>query len=287
VPYRFAAAASYNPRMHDDQYPSQPFRRRLHETIFEADTAAGRAFDTALLVTIVASIVVVMLESVAEVRAQHRQLLQALEWAFTGIFTVEYVLRLCSVNKPLRYATSFFGIVDLLAVIPSYLSLLLPGAQSLLVVRVLRLLRIFRVFKLAEYLSESSELWDALLRSRRKIFIFLFTVAVIVVIVGAAMYLVEGPENGFANIPISVYWAVVTLTTVGYGDISPQTPLGRFLAMFVMLIGYGIIAVPTGIVTAEMTRRVRGPITTQSCPSCSAEAHDSDAVFCRLCGEKL
>jgi len=284
---RFAAAASYNPRMHDDQYPAQPLRRRLHEVIFEADTPAGRAFDTSLLVTIVASIVVVMLESVAEVRAQYRQPLQVLEWVFTGVFTVEYALRLYSVTRPLRYATSFFGVVDLLALLPSYLSLLLPGAHSLMVIRVLRLLRIFRIFKLAEYLSESSDLWNALLETRRKIFVFLFTVTVIVVIVGAAMYLVEGAENGFDSIPISVYWAVVTLTTVGYGDISPQTPLGRLLAMFVMLIGYGIIAVPTGIVTAEMTRRVRGPITTQSCPGCSAEAHDSDALFCRICGTEL
>jgi voltage-gated potassium channel len=213
--------------------------------------------------------------------------LRALEWIFTGIFTVEYVLRLYCVDKPLRYATSFFGLVDLLAVLPSYLSPLLPGAQSLLVIRVLRMLRVFRIFKLAECLSESRELWDALRRSRRKISVFLFTVTVIVVIVGATMYLVEGPAHGFTNIPISVYWAVVTLTTVGYGDISPQTPFGRFLAMLVMLMGYGIIAVPTGIVTAEISRRTHGPVTTQACLSCAAEGHDHDAVFCRKCGARL
>jgi len=278
---------SYNSRMHDDQYPSQPLRQRLHEIIFEADTPAGRGFDNALLVCVVASVVVVMLESVADVKAQYGQALLALEWIFTGIFTVEYALRLYCVRRPLRYATSFFGIVDLLAVLPTYLSPVLPGAQSLLVIRVLRMLRVFRVLKLAEYLTESRELSSALRSSRRKIFVFLFTVTMIIVIVGAMMYLVEGPEHGFTSIPISVYWAVVTLTTVGYGDISPQTPLGRFLAMLVMLMGYGIIAVPTGIVTAEMSRRALGPVSTQSCPACGAEGHDFDAVFCRKCGAKL
>jgi voltage-gated potassium channel len=224
---------------------------------------------------------------VASVRARYEAILVVLEWTFTALFTIEYVLRLYSVRRPLRYATSFFGIVDLLAVLPSYLSLVLPGAQSLLVVRILRTLRIFRVFKLTPYLTESGELWDAMRRSRRKIFVFLFVVLTLVVIVGAGMHLVEGPENGFTSIPMSIYWAVVTLTTVGYGDISPQTPLGQFLAMIVMLIGYGIIAVPTGIVTAEMTRAVRGPVSTQSCPACSAEGHEYDARFCRKCGTRL
>jgi voltage-gated potassium channel len=284
---RKARQSFYNPRMHDEQSSSLSLRQRLHVIIFEADTPAGRGFDNALLVCVVASVVVVMLESVADVNAQYGQPLHALEWIFTAIFTVEYVLRLYCVDKPARYATSFFGMVDLLAVLPSYLSPLLPGAQSLLVIRLLRMLRVFRVFKLAEYLSESSELWDALRRSRRKISVFLFTVTMIVVIVGAAMYLVEGPEHGFTSIPASVYWAVVTLTTVGYGDISPQTPLGRFLAVFVMLIGYGIIAVPTGIVTAEMSRRIHPPVSTQACPACGAEGHDHDAVFCRKCGARL
>ena len=273
--------------MRDDHHPSQSLRQRLHEIIFEADTPAGRGFDHALLVCVVASVVVVMLESVAAVKAQYGRPLLVLEWIFTGIFTVEYALRLFCVTKPLRYVISFFGLVDLLAVLPSYVSLLLPGAQSLLVIRMLRMLRIFRVFKLAEYLSEKRELWDALRRSRRKIFVFLLTVTIIVVIVGAIMYLVEGPEHGFTSIPSSVYWAVVTLTTVGYGDISPQTPLGRFLAVLVMLMGFGIIAVPTGIVTAEMSRRTHGPVTTQACPDCGAGGHDDDALFCRKCGARL
>jgi len=282
-----AGAALLQSHMHEHRHPPQSLRQRLHEIIFEADTPAGRGFDNALLACVVASVAVVMLESVAEVKAQHGQALLALEWIFTGIFTVEYALRLYCVGKPLRYATSFFGLVDLMAVLPSYLSPLLPGAQSLLVIRVLRMLRIFRIFKLAECVSESRDLWDALRRSRRKIFIFLFTVAIIVVIVGATMHLVEGPEHGFTSIPTSVYWAVVTLTTVGYGDISPQTPLGRFLAVLVMLTGYGIIAVPTGIVTAEMSRRTLTPVSTQACPGCGAEGHDHDAVFCRKCGARL
>jgi voltage-gated potassium channel len=273
--------------MRDPQYPPQSLRQRLHEIIFEADTPAGRGFDNALLACVAASVAVVMLESVAEVKAQYGRPLLALEWIFTGIFTVEYALRLYCVGKPLRYATSFFGLVDLMAVLPSYLSPLLPGAQSLLVIRVLRMLRIFRIFKLAECVSESRDLWDALRRSQRKIFIFLFTVTIIVVIVGATMHLVEGPEHGFTSIPTSVYWAVVTLTTVGYGDISPQSPLGRFLAVLVMLMGYGIIAVPTGIVTAEMSRRIHPPVSTQACPACGAEGHDHDAVFCRKCGARL
>lgn len=273
--------------MHDEQYPAGRARRRLHEIIFEADTPAGRHFDAGLLTAIVASVAVVLLDSVESVHARHERALFALEWIFTVLFTVEYALRLYAVRSPLRYATSFFGIVDLLAVIPTYLSLVLPGAQSLLVIRALRMLRVFRVFKLSAWLDESQELWNAIRRSRRKVLVFLFVVSTIVVIVGAAMYLIEGPRNGFANIPISIYWAIVTLTTVGYGDISPQTPLGRLLATIVMLTGYGIIAVPTGIVTAEMTRAVRGPVSTQACPACAAEGHEHDAAFCRKCGSKL
>lgn len=273
--------------MPDHHSRPQSLRQRLHEVIFEADTPAGRRFDNALLLCVLASVVVVMLESVADVKARYGQPLLVLEWIFTAIFTVEYGLRLYCIDRPLRYATSFFGLVDLLAVLPSYLSPLLPGGQSLLVIRALRMLRVFRVFKLAEYLSESRELWDALRRSRRKISVFLFAVTMIVVVVGASMYLVEGPAHGFTSIPVSVYWAVVTLTTVGYGDISPQTPLGRFFAMLVMLMGYGIIAVPTGIVTAEMSRRADGPVSTQACPACSAEGHDHDAVFCRKCAARL
>jgi len=259
----------------------------MHQVIFEADTRAGRAFDSILLVLIVASVAVVALESSAAIRARMGASLLMLEWGFTALFTLEYALRLYSVGRPLRYATSFYGIVDLLAIIPTYASLFIPGAQSLLVIRILRLLRIFRIFKLSNYLAESRQLWVAVQASRRKIIVFLYTVLTVVVIVGALMHVVEGPANGFTSIPTGMYWAVVTLTTVGYGDISPQTPLGRLLATLVMLMGYGIIAVPTGIVTVEMTRAFRGPISTQACPHCAAEGHEFDAKFCRRCGAAL
>lgn len=265
-----------------------PLRHRLHTIIFEADTPAGRWFDTILMLLIVASVAVVVLDSVAVVHERNARLLLALEWGFTAIFTVEYLLRLYCVQRPLRYAASFFGVVDLLAILPTYASVVVPGAQGLLVIRVLRLLRIFRVFKLANYLDESRQLWTALQASRRKILVFLFTVLTIVLVVGALMYVVEGPANGFTSIPMGIYWAVVTLTTVGFGDLTPQTSLGRFLATVVMLLGYGIIAVPTGIVTAEMTRSMgRHPISTQACPTCAAEGHDHDAAYCRRCGGKL
>ncbi len=263
------------------------FRSRLHEIVFEADTRAGRLFDTALLVAILASVAVVLLESVASIRARYGDLLVGLEWMFTVFFTVEYLLRLYSVRRPLQYATSFFGVVDLLAVVPSYLSLLVPGAQSLLVIRILRLLRVFRVFQISAYVEESTMLWRALHASRRKIEIFLFTITNTVIVVGTAMHLVEGPEHGFSDIPTGIYWAVVTLTTVGYGDLAPATGLGRVLSVVVMLLGYGIIAVPTGLVTAELVRAGRVGVSTQSCPSCSAEGHEIDAVFCRRCGSRL
>lgn len=261
-------------------------RARLHEIIFEADTPEGRLFDLVLLLAIGASVLVVMLESVAEVRARVGPTLRALEWGFTVLFTIEYGLRLATVREPLRYARSLFGIIDLLAVLPTYVSLVLPGAQTFLVLRLLRLLRIFRVLKLAEYLRESRVLGQALRASRRKIFVFLLTVVTIVVIVGTLMYVIEGEEHGFTNIPISIYWAVVTLTTVGYGDVAPVTPVGRMLSILLMLTGYGIIAVPTGIVTVELTRATR-PVSTQACPNCGADGHESDAIFCRRCGTKL
>jgi voltage-gated potassium channel len=267
--------------------PTSHLRARLHEVIFEADTPAGRWFDTVLLVAIGASISVVLVESVAELRAQYGPLLRILEWTFTLLFTVEYALRLYSVQKPWRYATSFFGVVDLLAVIPTYVSVLVPGAQGLLVIRILRLLRIFRIFRLAHYLNESRQLWAGVRASGRKIFIFLLVVLTVVVIVGAAMYVVEGPSNGFTSIPTSIYWAVVTMTTVGYGDIVPQTPFGQLLATLVMLLGYGIIAVPTGIVTAEMTRVARDQISAQACQHCGADGHQYDARHCRKCGTAL
>jgi voltage-gated potassium channel len=266
---------------------SSGLRARLHEIIFEADTPAGRRFDLLLLVAIVLSVLVVLLESVASMRLRAGPTLRALEWGFTALFTIEYVLRLVSVRRPLAYARSLFGIIDLVAILPTYLSVIVPGAQSLLVVRLFRLLRIFRVLKLAEYLRETKVLAQAMRASTRKIAVFLLVVVTIVVIVGSLMYVIEGEENGFTSIPISIYWAVVTLTTVGYGDLAPATPLGRALAVVLMLTGYGIIAVPTGIVTVELTRAAAQPVSSQACPGCGLEAHDFDAVFCRRCGAKL
>ncbi|HMQ29756.1 MAG TPA: ion transporter [Chloroflexaceae bacterium] len=274
-------------RAANTQPAQEPWRRRLHTIIFEADTPAGKTFDIFLLVCILVSVVVVMLDSVGAIRARYGAQLVALEWVFTILFTIEYGLRLLSVRWPLAYARTFFGIVDLLAILPTYLSLLVPGAQYLLVVRVLRLLRIFRIFKLAEYLYEGRTLSRALLAARRKISVFLLTVVTVVIVVGALMYVIEGPERGFTSIPISVYWAVVTMTTVGYGDIAPQTSLGKFVAVAVMLLGYGIIAVPTGIVTLELSRASAPGVSTQACPSCGAEGHDADARFCKRCGSAL
>jgi voltage-gated potassium channel len=263
-------------------------RERLREIIFEADTPAGRVFDVALLWAIAASVVVVMLETVADVRASYGRLLITAEWVFTGLFTVEYMLRLYVSPRPVRYARSFFGMVDLLAVLPTYVSFFFPGSQSLLTIRALRLFRAFRVLKLAHYLGEANILVTALQASRRKVTVFLGTVLVLVMIVGSAMYLIEGAENGFTSIPRSVYWAIVTLTTVGYGDITPDTVPGQLLASLVMILGYAIIAVPTGIVTAEIMEAQKGrPITTRTCMACLSEGHLPDARFCRDCGESL
>lgn len=272
----------------EKELPTTNWRRHLHEVIFEAETRAGKAFDIILMWCIILSVIVVVLESVAGVRARFGTWLVAAEWFFTILFTIEYILRLVSVTRPLRYAVSFFGVVDILAIIPTYMSLLLPGSQYLLVIRILRLLRVFRVLKLAEYLSEGQVIMRALRASRRKISVFLLGVLTLVVIIGSCMYVIEGEENGFVNIPVSIYWAIVTLTTVGYGDISPRTPLGQALASLVMILGYSIIAVPTGIVTAEFGRVVRGVVpTAQACPNCSAEGHDTDAVHCKYCGAHL
>jgi len=262
------------------------WRFHLHEVIFEADTPAGRLFDLALIVCILLSVVAVMLDSITAIRESYGDLLLAAEWFFTVLFTVEYLLRLLCISRPSKYATSFFGIIDLLSILPTYLSLLLPGSRYLLVVRILRVLRIFRILKLVPYLSEADVLTRSLVASRRKIAIFLYTVLTLVVIIGSAMYLIEDPDSGFTSIPASVYWAIVTLTTVGYGDISPVTPLGQLLASLVMILGYAIIAVPTGIVTAEMTR-IKQQVTTQVCQSCAAEGHDPDALYCKYCGFKL
>lgn len=264
------------------------WRERMHEIIFEADTPAGKAFDVGLLVAILLSVFAVVLESVAGVRAQYGGLLRALEWTFTLLFTVEYALRLLTVEHPWRYARSFFGIVDLLAIVPTYLSLLIPGTHTLLVIRTLRLLRVFRIFKLGRYVGEADTLARALRASRPKILVFLWAVAAITVIAGATMYVVEGEANGFTSIPVSMYWAAVTLTTVGYGDIAPQTTLGRILATLLMITGYGIIAIPTGIVSVELAdAKRRGPIDTQACLGCGAQGHDPDARYCNQCGERL
>jgi voltage-gated potassium channel len=263
------------------------WRQVAHEVIFEAETRAGRAFDVALFIAIVTSVLVVMLESVEGIRREHAALLRVAEWTFTAAFTIEYVLRLASVDRPLRYATSFFGLVDLLSIAPAYASLVLPGAQAMLVVRALRLLRVFRVLKLGHYLDEAHQLRSALRASGRKIIVFLGVVVTIVVIMGAVMYFVEGAERGFTSIPVSIYWAIVTMTTVGYGDIAPQTWIGQFLAALLMIAGYGIIAVPTGIVSVELAQ-VRGRlVSTEACPSCSAEGHDPDARHCKYCGAAL
>jgi voltage-gated potassium channel len=264
-----------------------PWRARLHEVIFEADTPIGKAFDVALLSGILLSVLAVMLESVAAVRARYGPQLRLIEWGFTVLFTVEYVLRLLSVRQPTRYATSFFGLVDLLAILPSYLSVLVPGTHSLLAIRTLRLLRVFRVFKLARYVGEAKVLGAALRASRPKIIVFLWSVLTIVVIVGALMYLIEGEEHGFSSIPQSIYWAVVTLTTVGYGDIAPETPIGKLLAVVLMITGYAIIAIPTGIVSVELASAQRRVVSTQACPVCSAEGHDPDARYCSRCGAAL
>ena len=262
-------------------------RKRLHEIIFEADTPAGKIFDAALIFSIVISVVLVMLDSVSAIRASWGAVLYAAEWFFTLLFTIEYVLRLYCVGRPLKYATSFYGIVDLLAILPTYFSILIPGSQYLLIIRILRVLRVFRVFKLVQYLGEVRLLRQALMASRRKITVFLFTVLTLVCIFGCLMYLIEDASTGFTSIPRSIYWAIVTLTTVGYGDISPQTNIGQLLASVIMIIGYSIIAVPTGIVTVEMSQAFKKKVSTQACPECSLEGHDSDARFCKFCGAKL
>ena len=266
--------------------PASGWRNRLHEIVFESDTLAGRLFDLLVIWLIVLSLVVVMLESVREIREHYGRALFYAEWFFTILFSVEYLLRLLAVKNPLRYALSFYGLVDLLAILPTYVSLLVPGTQYLLTIRILRLLRIFRILKLTEYISEGKIITTALVASRRKISVFLVSVLAIVTVVGATMYVIEGEEHGFTSIPTSVYWAIVTLTTVGYGDLSPKTALGKTLASIVMILGYAIIAVPTGIVTAELTRKSK-QVSTQVCPECHAQDHDADAVFCKYCGTKL
>lgn len=264
-----------------------PWRARLHEVIFEADTPAGKLFDVALLVAILASVFVVMLESVTEIRAEHGELLRGLEWGFTLLFSLEYVLRLLSVARPMRYAYSFYGIIDLLSIVPTYLSVFVAGTQSLIVIRALRLLRVFRVLKLAHFLGEAATLSAALRAARFKIIVFLFAVVTMIMILGTIMYLIEGEDSGFTSIPQSIYWAIVTMTTVGYGDIAPQTIAGKIVASIAMILGYSVLAVPTGIVTVELASAHRDSVSAQSCRSCGAEGHRTDATFCFACGTPL
>lgn len=269
--------------MRDDELSTRELCRVI---IFEADTPAGKAFDVLLIVSIATSVLAVCLDSVPSLHERFAGIFTVVEWAFTLVFTLEYFLRLWSVRTPLYYARSFFGMVDLAAILPTYLSLLFTGAEFLVVVRLLRVLRIFRILKLVQYLEGSRTIMRALRASRPKIVVFVVTVVVLVTIIGSLMYLIEGEESHFTSIPAGIYWAIVTLTTVGYGDLAPQTALGRFLAAVVMILGYGIIAVPTGIVTAEFTRQETAT-TTRCCPNCSAEGHLDIADHCYRCGHHL
>lgn len=264
-----------------------PWRAATYKTIFEADTKAGRLFDIVLVIAILLSVSVVMLDSIADIHARWGQQLFYLEWAFTLIFTLEYIARVTSVSKPTNYIFSFMGIIDLISTLPSYIALFMSGATYAMALRLLRLLRIFRILKLSYYLDESAVMSRALIASRRKLLVFLLAILTLVVILGTMMFVVEGPENGFSSIPQSVYWAIVTLTTVGYGDIYPKTPLGQVLASMVMIMGYAIIAVPTGIVTVELARSSSHINVAIACPSCMLEGHEKDAIHCRRCGGQL
>jgi voltage-gated potassium channel len=266
-----------------------PFRQRLYTIIFEADTRAGKLFDVVLIAAILLSLAVVVLDSVETISARHTQALTVLEWAFTLLFTAEYVARLWCAPNPWAYARSFFGVVDLLAISPTYLALFFPELHALIDVRVLRLIRVFRVFKLTHYLAEFTHLGKALAASARKILVFLTVVLMVVLVMGTLMYVVEGPANGYTSIPVGVYWAITTVTTVGFGDITPKTDLGRALASVMMLMGWGVLAVPTGIVTAEMVghRAAPGRVTTRSCTNCLAEGLGADDRFCKHCGTEL
>lgn len=263
------------------------FRHRLHEIIFESDTRAGKAFDVALLLLIVASVVCVTLESVPAFRVEYGTLFRRVEWGFTAVFTLEYLLRILSVRQPLRYVTSFFGLVDLVAILPAYLGVLGIGTHELIMVRVLRLMRIFRIFKLSQYTSASAVLSRSLRESRAKITVFFLAVFTLVVVLGSMMYIVEDRTNGFESIPLSIYWAVITVTTVGYGDIVPVTAFGKFIASLMMVLGYAIIAVPTGIVSVSLADAVRKGASGQACRNCGREGHDLDARFCKYCGTEL
>ncbi|WP_349351379.1 MULTISPECIES: ion transporter [unclassified Flagellimonas] len=281
-----------------DYKPQAKWKSKLHEVIYEADTPSGKLFDILLFVLIIISVILVILESIDDFDARYHRTLLTLEWVVTIFFTIEYIARLISIKKPLKYVFSFYGIIDFLSTIPLYLSYILAGSQVLLAVRAFRLLRIFRILKLVKFMGEASQLQSALKASRAKIAVFIYVVLILSVIMGTLMYIVEGDDSGFTSIPKSIYWTIVTLTTVGYGDIAPQSNLGQFLATVIMILGYGIIAVPTGIVTAEFTRNQKNGkesgdkgfmvhVNTQACPSCSAEGHRDDATHCYNCGHPL
>jgi voltage-gated potassium channel len=262
------------------------FRNKLYEIIFEADTPAGKWFDIVLLWAILISVLVVFLESISELRASYGDIFYYLEWFFTILFSIEYILRIISTKKPFGYIFSFYGVIDVLAILPTYLSLVIAGSQYFLVIRILRLLRVFRILKLTHMIRQATILRRALIASRGKIAVFLFAVLTLIVIIGAVMYVIEGPENGFTSIPFSMYWAIVTMTTVGYGDISPQTTIGQIFASFVMIMGYAIIAVPTGIVSVEIAD-VTKKSSAQVCQGCFKEGHDLDAKYCKYCGTSI
>ena len=265
------------------------FRLNLHETIFESDTKAGRIFDITLFSAIILSVFIVMLDSVSSLNEKYGDLFYAIEWILTILFTIEYILRIIAVDKPSKYIFSFYGIIDFLAIIPTYLSIFLVGSHYLIIIRILRLLRIFRVLKLVRYVGAAETLRIAIENSRGKIIVFIEVVLVLVVVIGSVMYIVEGPENGFTSIPKSIYWAIVTVTTVGYGDVAPNTVLGQILASLLMITGYAIIAVPTGIITTEMGRvkETKVKLNTQVCRQCHYHLHDDDAEFCKKCGASL
>lgn len=272
-----------------DRRTLTPFQQRWHNIIFEADTLAGQWFDIALLIVILLSVIIVMLESVAGVQQQFDRLFTVLEWVFTILFTLEYLFRVWCSYRPKAYITSFYGLIDLLCVLPAYVEFIFGGTHFLLTIRILRLMRIFRIFKLVPFLNESKQLTLALEHSRRKIAVFLFFILLMTIVLGSLMYVIEsGHNSGFTSIPVSVYWAVVTLTTVGYGDIAPITPLGQAFSALIMIMGYAIIAVPTGIVTVEMSRlKDKEDVDHRICPHCMREGHDANADYCKYCGTKL
>jgi len=266
-------------------------RQNVYQVIYQTNTRAGRAFDICLIIAILTSVLIIVLDSVAGITEQYGELLFTAEWFFTVFFTLEYLLRIACINRPVKYIFSFYGIIDLLAIIPAYISFFIPGFHSFLIIRILRVLRIFRILKLVQFINQSNLLTNALFASRFKITIFLFTISTLLVVFGSIMYLIEGPENGFTNIPVSIYWSVVTLTTVGFGDITPKTDLGRAISAVVMVTGYAIIAVPTGIITAELSQEMKKQNARTDdqriCTKCRKSGHEADANYCRICGEAL